>query len=133
DGCTQILAKTEEVALGERQLAKDAVGGGVAGACAILTGRLLDNVDVEDDLVRGRARGGRNLDAREEAEGFDVLAATDNGRTVERVAFSKAQLATDHEVAGLDVAGDVDALDIDASTFVDQVGHVERAGGHVAI
>ena len=80
-----------------------------------LAGRLLLDVDAEDDAVRRRAFGLLDLElVLEEAEALDaVLAALDLQR-VERVALVQAELAPDDLVAGRRVAGDVDPLDIDA-------------------
>ena len=41
-------------------------------------------------------------------------------RGVERVALDEAELAPDHLVARAQIAGDVDALDIDARPFLDR-------------
>ena len=61
----------------------------------------------------------------EEAEIPQALlgAAQLGGR--EGVAFRQPELAADHLVLGADVAGDVDALDIDLRAFLDVVGQVE--------
>src|SRR5690606_37869510 len=87
----------------------------------------------EHDLVGRGARSRGHFNLGEEVQAFDRRTSADNGRAVERVAFSKTQLATDHEVTGLDVAGDVDALDIDASTFVHQIGDIEGVGRDIAV
>ena len=133
DGRPQILAAAEEIALGQRKLAQDTIGGGVTGGRAIFTGGLFLDIDIEDDLVRRRTGGRGNIDPGEIAKSVDIVAAPDHHGAVERVAFSKIKLTTNDEVARLDVAGDVDALDIDARTFVDQIGDVEGIGRCVAI
>ena len=105
----------------------------IAGGDAVVAGRRLLDRDVEDHLVGRTALLDADADAREEAERLDVGLAPGDQRAVEGVAFSKRQLATDDEVAGLLVAGDVDALDIEALALVDEVGHVEGAGRRIAI
>ena len=60
------------------------------------------------------------------------LAATDQN-LVEGIALGQVELAADHIVAGTGVAADLDALDIGARAFVDQIDHGNGAVGVIAI
>ena len=99
----------------DRQLDDEPLEARIAAGQRQLAGRLLLDVDAENDAVRRRAFGLLDLQlVLEEAEALDaVLAALDLER-IERVAFVEAEFAADHLVAGRRVAGDVDPLDIDA-------------------
>ena len=52
---------------------------------------------------------------------------------IDGVALGDPELAPDHEVLGLLVADDVDALDEDARPLLDEEGDGDRAAGRVAL
>ena len=54
----QELAFAQQVALGDADVADHAFAGRVAGTEGQFAGRLLDQLDVEDDAIRRRARAG---------------------------------------------------------------------------
>ena len=53
-------------------------------------------------------------------------------RGIEGVALDQAELAADDLIQRAQIAGDVDALDIDARPFLDVVGDVDGVGVGVA-
>src|SRR5690606_11900884 len=69
----------------------------------------------------------------EETKILNTLAAANDQRTVEGVAFGELQLTADDEIARLGIAGNVDALDIEPRALIHEIGHVERAGCHIAV
>ena len=66
------------------------------------------------------------FDLLEEVEVLDALLGAVQLRGVERVALDEPELAADHLVERAQIAGDVDALDIDPRPFLDVVGDVDR-------
>src|SRR6185312_11848093 len=99
----------------------------VPRADAVAARRLLGHSDIEDDFVRCASLLDIDVDLREEAECLDIRLALRHEGAAEGVAFSKAELAPDDEVARLGVAGDIDALDIEVLPFVDEIGHPDHA------
>ena len=59
----QELAVAQQVALGDADVADDAFAGRVAGTERQLAGRLLDQLDVEDDAIGRRTRPALDVDA----------------------------------------------------------------------
>ena len=118
----QELAVAEQVALGDRDIADDAFRRRVTGTERQLARRLFLNFDVEHDAILRRSRTALDFDALKDAEaGQPLLGAIDHQR-VEGVSFRQAEFAADHVVLGALVADDIDALDIDARTLIDDVG-----------
>ena len=70
-------------------------------------------------------RGG-DIDFLEEAEVLQAILAAPHLRGREGVAFGQTKLSADHLVEGARVARDVDALDIDARSFLHVEGDVDR-------
>ena len=66
-----------------------------------------------------------DLDRLEEAERGDALLAAAHAAAGEQLALVDAQLAADDLVAGLGVADDVDALDVDLLALLDVEGEVD--------
>src|SRR5690606_24684500 len=132
-GGAQVLAAAEEVALGQRDFAEEALGRREADGGAVVAGRTLDHGEVDDHLVRGAARLDADVDGLEEAELLDGRLAALHHGPVERVAFGEAQFTANDVVARLVVAGDVDALDVEPRTLVHQIGDVEGLVGDVAV
>src|SRR5260221_10718587 len=122
----QFLALAEQVALLDRDVAQDARSRRVAGAEGDVAGALLDHLDLEIGLVRRRSGRGRDVDLLEEAEVAQALLAAPHLGGAEGVALGETELAADHLVEGARVAGDVDALDINARAFLDVEGDVDR-------
>ena len=120
----QELAVAQQVALGDADVADDALARRVAGAERELTRGLLDQLDIEDDAVRRRAGAAFDLDGLEEAERLQALLGLVDQQRIVGVALGQPELAPDHVVLRAQVADDVDALDVDARTFVDHVGDV---------
>ena len=65
---SDILAFTHQVALGDADIADDALAGGVTGAEGQFAGRLLHDLDVDDHAVRRAAWVGVDVDGFEKAE-----------------------------------------------------------------
>ncbi len=120
----QELAVAHQVALGDAHIADDAFSRRVAGAEGQLARRLLDQFHVENDAILGAAGTALHFHALEQAEvGQALLGLVDHHRIV-GIALGHLELAPDDVVLGARVAGDVDALDVDARAFFDDV--VER-------
>ena len=129
----QILALAEQVALMDADIGERTVRGRIADADLELAGRLLLDIGMDDRLV-GRAAGRiGDIDLLEEAEIVDALLGAVELRRVERIAFDQAELAADDAVLRAEVAGDVDALDINLRTFLHVIGDVDRMGVGVAL
>ena len=105
----------------------------IAGADREFAGRLLDDVDDQDDLVRLGARRGRDVDRLEETKRFQAPLGALDQHLVEGVAFADVELAADDIVARAGVAADLDALDIGLGALVDRVDDRNRAVLEVAV
>ena len=107
--------------------------GRVAGADRELAGRLVDDVDDEDDLVGFGAGRRRDFDAAKEIKRFQALLGALDQDLVEGVALADVELAADDVVARAGVAADLDALDIGARTLIDRVDDRDRVVLEVAV
>ena len=107
--------------------------GRIAAADREFAGRLLDQVDDQNDLVGLRARRRRNIDRREVIERLEAALGALHQHLVEGVAFADVELAADHVVARAVVAADFDALDIGTRTLVDRVDDRDRAVLEIAV
>ena len=116
----QELAFAEQIALGDADVADHAFAGRVACAEGQFTGRLLDHIDVENDAIRRRTRPALDVDGLEEAQPLQALLGLVDHQRIVGVAFRQPELAADDVIARAQVADDVDALDVDARTFVDR-------------
>ena len=120
-----VAAGAQQVALGDRDLAHEAVGGGIAAHDREFAGRLLFDVDVDHHPVGRRAGLVGDLHGLEEIEILEPpLGAIDQGAIV-GIAFGDIELAADHVVARARVAADIDALDVGARAFIDDEGDVD--------
>ena len=126
------LSAAEEVRLADRDLADDAVGGRVAAGDREGAGRLVLDVDVDDHPVRRRARLVRDAHLLEVAEVVEPALGAVDQHLVVGVAFADIELAADDVVARAGVAADVDALDVDARAFLDDIAEVDGAGRRIA-
>ena len=97
-----------------RDVADHAFTGRVARAERQLAGRLLDQLDIENDAVGRGARPALDLDGLEEAQLLQPLLGLVDHQRIVGIAFRQAELAADHVVPRARVADDVDALDVDA-------------------
>src|SRR5690606_3791786 len=104
DCSAQILATSQEVALGERNFTEDTVTGRIAGTHTIVTSAALDDGDVKDHTISRAARSRSHLNRLEEAQCLDIGTALGHQRPVERIAFGEVELAANDIVAGLGVA-----------------------------
>ena len=126
-------AGAHEVALRHRYLRHPAVRGRIAAHHREVAGRLLLDVDIDDDAVRRRARLVGDLHILEVVEILDApLGAVDQSAVV-GVAFGNVELAPDHIVAGAGVAADVDTLDIGAHALVDDIDDADGVVLRVAV
>src|SRR4029078_12549947 len=98
-----------------------------------LSGCLLYALDVEGYPVGRAAWRGVDVNSLEKAEGSQPLAGRLNQQTVERVALCQPELAHDSVVLGAGITDNVDPLDVDARTFVDDVGDIQDVVHLVAI
>ena len=94
----QELAVAHQVALGDADIADHAFARRVAGTERELARRLLDQLDVEDDAIRARARAALDLDRLEEAEVAQALLGLIDHERIVGVAFRQAELAADDVV-----------------------------------
>ena len=127
-----ILAATEEVALGERNLAEEAVRSGVAAAQRELTGGLVFDLDIDDHAIGFRTRLVGDADVLEVAEIAQATGRPFDQRLVVGVAFTKIELATDHIIARAGVAADVDALNIDLRALFHDIVDADDVAASVA-
>jgi hypothetical protein len=105
----------------------------VTGTDRELAGRLILNVDDDDDAVGLRTGRRRNFDRAEIAETLEALTCTANHGLVEGIAFRQVEFAADDVVASPGVTADFNALDIGARALVDEVADRDRAVCEIAI
>src|SRR5262249_55454462 len=118
-------AGTQQVAFGHRNFRQPAVGGRIAALNGEVAGRLLLDVDVDDDAIRRRARLVSDFHVLEEVQTFDAPLGAIDQRAIVRIAFVDIEFATDHVIAGPIVAAYVDALNIGPRAFVDDQQHAD--------
>ncbi len=97
------LAAAEEVRLADRDLADEAVGGRVAAGDREGAGRLILDVDVDDDAVGRGARLVGDADVLEVAEIVEAAFGAVDQHLVVGVAFAEIELATDRRSRGCGV------------------------------
>jgi hypothetical protein len=108
-----------KIALADRNFADDAVRRGIAAAHRELAGQLLDDIDIDQHPVRGRAGLVGDAHALEIAEIVQPPLRPVDQDAVIGIAFEQIELAPDHMVARARIADDIDALDIDPRAFFD--------------
>ena len=116
------VAGPPEVLVAQADHAHETVGITIAGADAEGTGALLDDADLHFHGVRFAARVQAYIDVLEEAQVVDALHGTPCQVRVERFALLEADFPQNDVILGLDVAFDLEVLDL---AFVDQ--YVQRA------
>src|SRR5215207_3673924 len=127
------LASSEEVRLRNRELADDAVRSRVAARDRECAGRLVFDLDVDDDAV-GRGAGlVRDPDLLEIAEVVETALGAVHQHLVVGIALTDIELAADYVVARPGVAADVDALDVDVRPLLDDVAERDGLGRGVAM
>src|SRR5579883_1657151 len=121
----QRLPSSEEVVLRDLRLADEVLDGGEAGADLERARRPLGHFDVHLDLVVRAPPPRRKLHLVEEAERLHPPLREVEQCLVVQLAFVDPELAADDLVAGLVVAPDVDALEIDLLTLLDVEGEID--------
>ena len=123
------LAVAEQVRLLDLRGSDEVLDAREARADLERAGRTFADLDVDVHPVGCRALLGRDVDALEVAERRDAASRFLEQRLAEEVALGDLHLATDHLVARLRVAADLDALEVheraalDRNDDVDLVGH----------
>ena len=112
DADRRLVALAQEVALGEVDGAHEAVGRGVAAADREDAGRLLGDLDVDDDLGLVGSGAGGDVDHVEVAEVDESLPGPRQLLQREQVTLDHGDLAPQDLVLGAHVAADVDALHV---------------------
>src|SRR5262249_49779882 len=125
---SDILALTHQVTLGDADVAYDTLARRVACAEGQLAGRLLLELDGEDNPVWAAAGISVNVDRFEKAKRAQSAPCCLDQQAIISIALCEAELAANHVVVGAEIADDVDALDIDMRAFVDHIGNVDAAG-----
>ena len=119
------LAVAEQVRLLDLRRGDEVLDAREAGADLERAGRALADLDVDVHLVGRRALLGRDVDALEVAERRDAAPRLLELRLAEELAFGDLHLATDHLVARLRVAADLDALEMHERAALDRHDHVD--------
>ena len=127
------MAATEEVRLGQRNFGDEPVRRRIAARDRELAGGLIFNVDVHDDAVRSRSRLVRDANTLEEAQIVQAALRLVHQDLIVRIALAHVELAANDIVACTGVTAHVDALDVDARAFLDDVHDADRAGGRIAV
>src|SRR5262249_23729316 len=107
------LPVTEQVRLLDLRRGDGILEGAGAGAAVERACGLLRDLEVDDDLFGRRPLLGRDVDALEVAEGDDAPLRVLEARLAEELRLLDLHLAAEDLVAGLRVALDLDALDVD--------------------
>ncbi len=133
---TDILATSEEVTLGDSSFNLRTwrfTTGGIATTNREFTGRLFNDIDNQNDLIRLRARCGRNVDGLEEIKRLETTLCALHHDLIEGITFIHIEFAANHEIAGFIVAADFNALNVSARTFIDAVNDRDRAVFEITI
>src|SRR5690606_20486451 len=121
------LAATEEVALGDRAFERETAAAARCLASRIartdgeFTGGGFNHIHHQHNLIRLRARNGRDVDGLEETETVEPALGARNHDLVEGIALAHVKLAADDIVTRTVVAADFDPLDIGANAFIDGI------------
>ena len=113
------MAFAHKVAFGDADVADDTLAGGVARAEGQLASGLLHHLDHEHDAVWSAPGLGVDVYALEKAERTQPPPRRLDEQAVIGIAFRQAELPANHVVMGPEVADNVDPLDIDVRTLVD--------------
>ena len=89
-------------------------------------GGCLFHLDINHDLVGGRAFASLHIGAGEQAQGTDTRGRLANFARVERVTFNDAELTTDNAIQRRCVARDVDPFDKNARPLDQRKINVQR-------
>ena len=114
-------------------LADHAFSRGVAGGERQLAGRLLFQGHVQDHAVRGRAGLFVDLHIFEEAKTEQPQASLIHHYFIIGIAFSDPELTPDDVILGAVVAGEIDALDVDARALLHDEHHRDRPSHGIAV
>ena len=127
-----VLARTVEIALAHFDLDERAIGCRVTAGNVEIAGRLVDRLDIEDGMVRGRARPVRYLHRFEVVQILQAPFGPVYQRLVVGIAFRDVELAPDHVIAGARVAMDLDPFDIGSRSLFDHEGDVDTLRSGIA-
>src|SRR5262249_21962091 len=117
----------EQVAFGDADFAHESIRGRIAARNRKFTGRLLFDVDVENDAIGSRAWVGRYLDAFEITEVLEASLGPIYQRAIVGIAFHDVEFAADHVIARARIPADVDPLDIGALRLGDGEEEIDSA------
>ena len=127
-----VLARTVEIALAHFDLDERTIGGRVTAGDVEIAGRLVNRLDIEDDMVRRRARPVRYFHRLEVVQILQAPFGPVYQRLVVGIAFRDIELAPDHVIAGARVAMNLDPFDIGAGPLFDHEGDVDTLRGGIA-
>ena len=117
---------SEQVALRDADLCQESVGGRIAAGDGELAGRLLFEVDVENDSIGSRAGFGRYLDGLEIREVLQAPLGPIDERAIVGITLRNVEFASDHVVARTGIAADIDSFDVDALSLRDGEDEIDR-------
>src|SRR5262249_51066219 len=117
----------EQVAFGDADFAHESIRDRIAARNRKFTGRLLFDVDVENDAIGSRAWVGRYLDAFEITEVLEASLGPIYQRAIVGIAFHDVEFAADHVIARARIPADVDPLDIGALRLGDGEEEIDSA------
>src|SRR5262249_43476104 len=120
-----IQTEPEQIAFAYAHLGQPAIGGREAARDRKLAGRLFLHIDVDNDAVGRRTRLRRDPHLLEIAQILQPSLGARNQRAIVGIAFGDVEFAANDVVARADVAVNIDLLDIDALSVVDNKGEID--------
>src|SRR2546430_10927112 len=113
-------------------LAGRAVVGRTPAGDVEVAGRLVNRLDIEDDMIRCRARPVRYLHRFEVVQILQTPFGPAYQRLVVGIAFCEVELAPDHVIAGARVPMQLDPFDIDSRSLSHHAGAVDTFRSGIA-
>ena len=89
------------------------------------------NLDIKDHTVLSRARAAIHFGTLEQTQRVQALFGAIDHQGVVGIALRQAELAANNVILGPLVADNVDALDVDPRTFIDDVRNADRPARHI--
>src|SRR6516164_2803578 len=117
----------EQIAFRDAHLSQESVGGRITAGDGELAGRLLLDIDVDNDSIGSRTGFGRYSHGLEIREILQTPLGPIDKRAIVGITFRKVELAPDYIIARARIPADVDPFDVGALPFRDSEDEIDRS------
>src|SRR5581483_886195 len=133
DGNLGVFALSHQVSFADAYRGEKSDGGGITALNGEFAGCVLFDVDVQDHAVGRRAAFVGDLDRLEIAEVLQPPFGAIYQCAIVGVAFADIEFAADHIVPRAIIAVNIDALDIGARAFLNEIRKINRSCLDIAV